>query len=295
MNHMLSRSLQTLILFALFSGCAPVHQELILDGAFCSVEVVLPETGESYPREANSAHREWLIMWRDADGDLRYVNTDKSRVLISVERGITVPIRAWYAEKDGQRKTAEFSARRVLPDAGSIFPHYARWENGCGTVELSFLDGIAAETADSAIRNAAGGVGSGQAITVRFNWNRFRDELTKKTYPHLADIEAAASSILSGSFTLRNLREQNHIIASVKLPGPECGSPVRMGSPFGRELVATDPPENTALLPLAEGVNFFYSPKGAFAVLRAQDGDIVCIYEPYHLPDSPSSDTVDSI
>jgi len=68
-----------------------------------------------------------------------------------------------------------------------------------------------------------------------------------------------------------------------------------MGSPFGRELVATDPPENTALLPLAEGVNFFYSPKGEFAVLRAQDGDIVCIYEPYHVPDSQSSDTVESI
>jgi hypothetical protein len=137
---------------------------------------------------------------------------------------------------------------------------------------------------------AGGGYESGYAVASRFNWNRFIRTASALPDPGALDLPRIAEAILSGSVSVRDIREKQR--AEVSLAAADlrpAGVAVSAGSVFipvwpGAQAFVW-PDEDKAILSAPEGFSRYFSAEGFLAV-EVKNGIAACVFfGKYGLPD----------
>lgn len=288
------------VCFCSLSCSNPVIDEYI-QFDYCTLSLILPV----HPLATNGKEIQdelfWLIKWRDKRGARRQLITSLHTPAIRVDRGSCTPVLAWplcfdyKEEEEEEEENIAIHSLGGVPLAGSIYPHFAQTEGMNITLIMNGTGGILAETADLVIRNAFDGTETGLAIAAHFNWNRLCESMDSLENPHLLDRAKVAGTILCGRFTQSAVRERPYKFVDVDICSVKNNEIFRAGSPFSTVPVFIHTASAEFLLPLADGVNLFYSTKGILTVVYFESILVCSFYTLYPLPDPQGSDTVECI
>ena len=218
----------------------------------------------------------WTIRWRTPSGTYSEIQGVTEDLDIRLERGrftpiLVIPETAAAGLPDGP-----------FPCAGALYPLHAEDSSRGVRLAASWERGLAAVCADTVLSSANDGYESGYTLASRFNWTRFIRTAAALSDPGALDLPRIVNAILSGSVSVRDIREKSRAEVTVSRTDlmPACdaltaGTAFIPAWPGGAPFIWPD--ADTATISAPEGFSRYFSASGFLAV-EVRNGVPSCVF-----------------
>lgn len=251
------------------------HPAVLLAAAARDASVTAQES-RARETSAPAGRPSWTLRWRTGSGRVSEIRGITGNAEIRLERGTWTPILAVPETRAAGIPDGPF------PCAGAIYPLHAERGRRGTTIETGWARGLAAVCAETVLSCAEGGYGTGYAVFSRFNWNRFIATASALADPGAIDMPRIAEAILSGSVSVRDIRERSRLEVSISsaslTPADQAiaaGTVLFPVWPGAKAIVW--PIEDNWLISVPEGLSRYFCAEG-FLVIDAHEGKSPCVF-----------------
>ncbi|ULQ60546.1 hypothetical protein K7I13_04440 [Brucepastera parasyntrophica] len=253
--------LHAILLFSVFSCSAAVD----LFNGMEEITIELPEIHPALMLEGSGTGGTWTIRWYTEGGREERCFASGKSCSIKLRAGSFTPILA-------EPGTAGHGIPPgSLPAAGALYPLHAGAGKKSQTVDMTWMRGITANTAEQIFRHSE----DGYVIASRFNWKRFEEKLAGFELPEQFNRERFFSALFSGKFRATDIAKGSISEITLTLL---CGS-----IPDGTGFISAWPDrsgfiwenQKEPVIYVQDGQSFFFSAIG-YLEIQVSEGRLVC-------------------